>query len=370
MKTAAFLAITLTSLACCAGFASAANVAFNSGTATYDQGGNYGVGAAANGSVVDGFGWGIFSAVAGVGQTAASQTGIFTAAAPFSGSNVQISIPQYLGGDHYAKDFRVSYTTDAVPSAGGSWTTFPASLARAANGVSLTSLAGSRYGTGGVADGGITNFVLRGSGVFSNVTGLRLELFNSGGNIGASANGNLVITEVMVATDSSINVALGAPVTVIGTTYQNQFASFLTDGNPLNQSHPTDPPGQNNFSFTVDLQGVYALSSLEFQNRTGCCPERLTNYRVEVLSPLMATLWTGDVRTNGTNSGSAGVDTILAGSGAGTFAGQYVRITPLSGQNYNPQISEFRAFGTLVPEPGTAVLGLLAGAGALLRRKR
>ena len=230
------------------------------------------------------------------------QAAYYTASAPFSGNRLQVAIPQFFGSNHYAREFRVSYTTDATPSAGGVWTPLSASMARAANGLSLTSLADNHYGVSGAANGGTTNFVLRSNGVFTNVTGVRLELFNPGGFIGAAANGNLVISEMFATTDSTINVALGAPVSTSAATYPNQFASYLTDGNSLNQSHPADPPAQNTFSFTVDLQGVYSLTSLELQNRTGCCPERLTNYRVEVLSPLMTTLWTGDIRTDGSNS--------------------------------------------------------------------
>jgi len=360
--------VLLTTLACAAAglpLAHAANVTFSSVTGTFDQGAPYDVGASINGNATDTFGWGIFG-----GHTAASQTAVYTAAAPFSGNRLAVSIPQFFGGSHYANEFRVSYTTDAVPSAGGTWTELAPSLARAANGLALTALGANRYGVSGASGDGRTNFVLMANGAFTNVTGMRLELFNPGVNIGAAGNGNLVISEFMATTDSSINLALAAPVTSSGATYPGQFASFLVDGNPFNQSHPADPPAQTGFSYTVDLQGVFDLTSLELVNRTGCCPDRLSNYRVEVLSPALTTLWSGDVRTDGSNSGDGGMDVITAANGAGIFSGQYVRITNLSNNAYNPQIAEFRAFGAPVPEPSVPVTVLLLAGSLALRRRR
>ncbi len=370
--TAAFIIVKTSSLLLLSAFsiaahdtARAASVTFSAVSATFDQGGSYAVGASINGSDTDGFGWGIFG-----GQTAASQSAVYTASAPFSGNRLAVSIPQFFGSNHYANQFRVSYTTDAVPSAGGSWTELSPSIARAANGLTLSSLGANQFGVSGAAVDQKTNYVLMASGAFSNVTGMRLELFNSGVNIGAAANGNLVISELLVTTDNSINYALGAPVTSSAATYPNQFASFLTDGNLLNQTHPADPPAQTGFSYTVDLQGVFDLTTLELVNRAGgCCPERLSNYRVEVLSPAMATLWSGDIRTDGSNSGPSGIDTISAASGSGVFSGQYVRITNLSDGAYNPQIAEFRAFGTPIPEPSVAGT-LLAAALTLTQRRR
>jgi hypothetical protein len=364
-------AALFTSLACaCAiigiGAASAASVTFSSVAGTFDQGAPFDVAASINGTAQDGAGWGIFN-----GQTAPSQTAVYTASAPFSGNRLSVSIPQFFGGDHYAKEFRVSYTTDAVPSAGGAWTELAPTIARAANGLALNSLGSNHFGAVGASNNGTTNYVLLANGNFANVTGVRLELFNSGGNIGAAGNGNLVISEMFVTTDSSINLALGAPVTTSAGTYPGQFASFLVDGNTLNQTHPADPPAQAGFSYTVDLQGLFSLSSLELVNRAdGCCPERLRNYRVEVLSAAMTTLWTGDFRTDNSNSGTNGIDTITAANGAGTFEGQFVRITNLSNDPYNPQIAEFRAFGSPIPEPSAAAISLLATACLTLRRRR
>lgn len=81
-------------------------------------------------------------------------------------------------------------------------------------------------------------------------------------------------------------------------------------------------------------------------------------------------MWSGDIRTDNSNSGISGIDTITAANGIGTFTGQYVRVTNLSNQQYNPQIAELRAFGAPIPEPTVTMSSLLAAAGLLLRRRR
>ncbi len=74
--------------------------------------------------------------------------------------------------------------------------------------------------------------------------------------------------------------------------------------------------------------------------------------------------------TDGSNSGFGGIESITAAAGTGTFAGQYIRVTNLNGQQYNPQIAELRAFGAAIPEPTAPMSGLLVAAGLLLRRRR
>ena len=354
-----------------AGMATAASVTFNSVTGTYDQGAPYNVGASINGNAQDGTGWGIFSPNPGEGHTAPSQTGYYTASAPFSGTQLGISIPQLFGSDHYARDVRVSYTTDAVPGAGSTWTALNPGIARAANGLNLLSLGSNRFGPSGTSYNGGTNFMFIAHGAFSGVTGMRLELFNSGGTIGNASNGNLVISELLVTTDNSVNLALAAPVNSSAPQWPGQPDFAIVDGDTRTVSHPAQDAFAG-FSYTVNLQNSFDLTSIELLNRgDGCCPDRLSNYRVEVLSPAMATLWSGNIRTDGSNSGTGGLDTITAASGTGTFSGQYIRVTNLSGSQYNPQIAELRAFGALaIPEPAAASSSVVAALGFMLRRRR
>lgn len=342
-----------------------ANITFSTVSATFDQGAPYDISKTIDGAL-DGFGWGVFN-----GQTV-NQTAVFKASSAFSATEIGLGMPQLLGTNHLIQQFRVSYTTDVTPALGGNWTQISPAMFRAANGASLTNVGSNMLQLAGTPSGGASSYFLTTTGGFSNVTGFRLELFPVAGNLGAAANGNLVLTELQAWTDGSINRALAAPVTANGATWPGFPASYITDGTVGTLVHP-DTGSQTNFSYTVDLQQDLNLSSLEVVNRAdGCCPERLWNYRVQVLDALQSPVWSGDIRTTGTNannSGVAGIDTITAAMGAGTFTGRYVRITNLSNEPYNPQISEFRAFGAPIPEPSVGVFACGAFLLALRRRR-
>lgn len=93
-----------------------AQISFSSVTSSWDQGAPYDIGQTINGSISDGFGWGVFN-----GQNA-PQTAVFTAAAPVTTNEIGFALPWYFGGNHYGQSFRLSWTSDAAPSAGGNWT--------------------------------------------------------------------------------------------------------------------------------------------------------------------------------------------------------------------------------------------------------
>src|SRR6478609_8422989 len=111
-----------------AGSASAAQISFSNAVTTFDQGSPYNIAAAINGSTSDGLGWGVFG-----GQTTA-QTAVFTATAPVTAGEIGFSLPWLFGGAHYGQSFRISTTTDAAPSAGGTWTPISPSVFRASGG--------------------------------------------------------------------------------------------------------------------------------------------------------------------------------------------------------------------------------------------
>ena len=157
---------------------------------------------------------------------------------------------------------------------------------------------------------------------------------------------------------AQVNIALGALVTSSAATYGGQVATNITDGNLTNQSHPLAEFGTLGFTYTIDLGDSYNLVEIVLWNRVGCCPERLSNYRVSVHPDDGAGMpgepvWTTDIRTDGTNSGDGGSDNLSADLDPdGNFAGRFITVENLSDQPYNPQIAELQAFtNDDVPEP-------------------
>lgn len=149
------------------------------------------------------------------------------------------------------------------------------------------------------------------------------------------------------------NVALGKPVAASGPTYAGPYGpEKITDGSASTFSHPAETGSPANFKYTVNLGRMQPLNKLRFVNRAGCCPERLTNYRVSIFGadPAVAgttAVWTTVVRANGTHSGDGGVDEVVAGlHPAGVFAGQWLRIENLSSLNYHPQLAEYEALAS------------------------
>ena len=105
----------------------------------------------------------------------------------------------------------------------------------------------------------------------------------------------------------------------------------------------------------MDLLEDPNLDRIELVNRTGCCPERLSNYRVTVFadgsgSPGVAN-WIADVRIDGSNSGDGGRDIITAGMDpTGTFTGRFLHVINLSNAGYNALIAEFEVYEAQLPK--------------------
>ncbi|MDB4438313.1 discoidin domain-containing protein [bacterium] len=166
------------------------------------------------------------------------------------------------------------------------------------------------------------------------------------------------------------NVALGAPVTSSAATWGGQGPENITDGSLATQSHPLADFGTLGFTYSIDLGQDYNLKEIVLINRAdGCCPERLSNYRVSLHiddgNGLPGdVMWTADVRTDGSNSGSNGRDQLRAELDAGgSFLGRHITIENLSDAAYNPQIAEVQAFtfDDIPDPPENFALGAIAG---------
>src|SRR2546430_13273400 len=172
----------------------------------------------------------------------------------------------------------------------------------------------------------------------------------------------VVVAELLLFASNAVaqeppqqDLALGKPVVSSGQTWGILVPASLTDGDPNTFAHPLASSGTLEYYFEVDLGGPYQLDRILLRNRAdGCCPERLTNYRVEIYGDNGGDAgvlnWSATMRADGSNCGVAGVDTITrANNPGGTFAGRFVRIVNNSGAAYNPQIAEGQVYGALNP---------------------
>jgi hypothetical protein len=151
-------------------------------------------------------------------------------------------------------------------------------------------------------------------------------------------------------TGSETNMALGAAAYGSAPTATGLPASHLTDGDPATFTHPLRQTTA--YSFEIDLGSPLEIGRMEIVNRgDGCCPERLTNYRVSLHDDDEGTLgpavWAADIRSDGTHSGVGGSDLITAElDPSGVFDGQWIRIEKLDEGKLGfwPQIAEVRVF--------------------------
>lgn len=156
-------------------------------------------------------------------------------------------------------------------------------------------------------------------------------------------------------TDPGPNLALRKPVIASGPVWGGLLEASLTDGDPATFCHPLADTGTTGFFFEVDLGATYRLDHILLRNRDNCCPERLSNYRIEVYADNGgdpgAQNWSGLIRPDGSNSGTSGVDTVTAkDSPTGLFAGRFVRVVNVGGAAYSPQLAELEVYGGLLPE--------------------
>ena len=156
------------------------------------------------------------------------------------------------------------------------------------------------------------------------------------------------------------NVALGRPVVASGATHPGHPSANLTDGNPATMSHPQAKTGTAGFYYEIDLGKDYTLHELVVYNRSNCCPERLTRYRVSVFASNDARRatpnWSAILRSDGTNSGMGGAnraDSTL--DSHGNLFGRFIRVINTGGGKYNPQVAELEAWVEQSNEVGVSM---------------
>jgi hypothetical protein len=152
------------------------------------------------------------------------------------------------------------------------------------------------------------------------------------------------------------NLALGKPVEASGAVWGGFIPSALTDGEPGTIAHPASETGTLGYYFEVDLGGTFQFDRILIRNRAdGCCPERLSNYAVEIYSDnggeSGVQVWRAVIRADGSNSGVSGVDVVTRESSTGgNFGGRFIRIVNANGAPYAPQVAEVEVYGAAVPQ--------------------
>jgi hypothetical protein len=165
--------------------------------------------------------------------------------------------------------------------------------------------------------------------------------------------------EVFASVDAAkqVNRAINAIVTANQPLYSGQTPSMLVDGNRESVIH-----GQSGltagFAYTVDLGLEVTMDHINvIPRQDGCCPDRLTNYRLSVFKDNNGApgdqVYSIDLHTDQSNPGStfgsrdvidATIDPAFAG-----VKGQWVKIESLDDPiaDYALQIAELEVYGTL-----------------------
>jgi hypothetical protein len=166
----------------------------------------------------------------------------------------------------------------------------------------------------------------------------------------------MLVFVLMGSAQAAENLALGKPVVATGPTWPGLAVETLTDGNPSTFTHPAADAERIGFHFEVDLGQEFQLDRILIRNRNdGCCPERLTRYRVEVWSDQGGETgelrWSAEIRADGSHSGVGGIDTITGAARPGqAFRGRFLRIVNPIDAPYQPQLAEIEVYGAPGPE--------------------
>ena len=153
----------------------------------------------------------------------------------------------------------------------------------------------------------------------------------------------------------TLNIAYHAAVTANQPTYASWPMSWLVDGSRQGALHLADNLVAG-AAYEVNLGTAYDLKRIVIWARQdGCCPERLTNFRVSIhqdnQGQIGQSVWQADFFTDGSSPPSAAGSTVEITPGldpAGQFKGQWIRILSLDDPppNYALQMTELEAFGS------------------------
>jgi hypothetical protein len=165
---------------------------------------------------------------------------------------------------------------------------------------------------------------------------------------------------------ATANVALNGTAFSNGTLFGNGRISSVHDGNKTSVIHG-DTGLEPGFAYTLDLGRNHEITELRiYPRQDGCCPERLTNFRVSIHTAMQTgeigpEVWGIDQFTDGTNPGStAGV--VVTISPPGPQIGQWIQIRSLAEPvpDYALQMSEVEVIANVGAEDVNRALGVPA----------
>ena len=354
----------------------AATVPWAGASATFDQ--NFGTGVA---GAIDGnpssSGWAVF------GGQFADQSAMFTAAAPVNAPNLHFQLHQLTGFEaHNINEFRISVTQDAAPSFGGGWTPLALSNVDSSSSFTVFEDVGANRVRARANVQGSETYTASAAAPFAGITAFRLETFpydyniadGMAASIGHAINGNIVLTEFVVndvvPPPAPFNHALGRLTSTNRPIYPGQSTQSLVDGNRGGQTHGDVSPAPG-FYYQLELGTTVDIDHINIWPRQdGCCPERLTNYRVSIHEDaggsIGAEVWHADMRTDLSipAPGPTPPDIVSTGMGVGVPIGNWVRVTSLQDPvpDYALQMGEIEVYGDRIgppppPLPSNVALG-------------
>jgi hypothetical protein len=154
-----------------------------------------------------------------------------------------------------------------------------------------------------------------------------------------------------------LNVARNGTAAANRPTYAGWSPSRLIDGDLTSLLHADTNPGVG-LAYTVDLGKAYPVNQLKVWPRhDGCCPERLTNFRVSVHADdgagnLGAEVWGTSLYTDGVSNPGATAGSVVVIDPPSPQTARWVRILSLADPvpDYALQINELAVFATVPPE--------------------
>jgi hypothetical protein len=198
-----------------------------------------------------------------------------------------------------------------------------------------------------------------------------------------AGNGYLSLAEVQVndfiPSPGYTNVALGKFATQSSTGYggtEDRAVDGITNGNfgANSVTHTADTGGGPKY-WEVDLGGTFNINEIALWNRSDCCTDRLSNFRLSVFNGATEVFGADYFTTTGN---APGLFSTFDDAGGFFARGDRVRVELIGGLNHGAggqgaqeslSLAEVQVFGVAIPEPSTT-LAALGGVAMLLAYRR